>query len=67
MSEGAVIEGKNSITLNNCQMTVSNTRRNGHAQFQDAIMIYQSFSGDTSQIKSNGHRLWVNGKEMGIR
>ena len=24
MSEGAVIEGKNSITLNNCQMTVSN-------------------------------------------
>ena len=27
-------------------MTVSNTQRNGHAQFSDAIMIYQSFSGD---------------------
>ena len=26
-SEGVCIEGKNSITLNNCQMTVSNTRR----------------------------------------
>lgn len=46
MSEGVCIEGKNSITLNNCQMTVSNTQRNGHAQFLDAIMIYQSFSGD---------------------
>ena len=45
MSEGAVIEGKNSITLNNCQMTVSNTRRNSHAQFLDGIMLFQSFSG----------------------
>lgn len=53
MSEGAVIEGKNSITLNNCQMTVSNTRRNGHAQFQDAIMIYQSFSGDADSGNSH--------------
>lgn len=53
MSEGAVIEGRNSITLNNCQMTVSNTRRNGHAQFLDAIMIYQSFSGDA--VKGNSH------------
>ena len=26
-----------------------------------------SFTGDASQIKPNGHRLWVNGKEMGIR
>ena len=53
MSEGAVIEGKNSITLNNCQMTVSNTRRNGHAQFQEAIMIYQSFSGDAASGNSH--------------
>ena len=53
MSEGAVIEGKNSITLNNCQMTVSNTQRNGHAQFQDAIMIYQSFSGDAATGNSH--------------
>ena len=53
MSEGAVIEGKNSITLNNCEMTVSNTRRNGHAQFLDAIMIYQSFSGDADSGNSH--------------
>jgi hypothetical protein len=53
MSEGTVIEGKNSITLNNCQMTVSNTRRNGHAQFLDAIMIYQSFSGDAATGNSH--------------
>lgn len=53
MSEGAVIEGRNSITLNNCQMTVSNTRRNGHAQFLDAVMIYQSFSGDAAEGNSH--------------
>ena len=53
LSEGAVIEGRNSITLNNCQMTVSNTRRNGHAQFLDAIMVYQSFSGDAASGSSH--------------
>ena len=53
MSEGAVIEGKNSITLNNCQMTVSNSRRNSHAQFLDGIMLFQSFSGDAA--KGNSH------------
>lgn len=61
MSEGVCIEGKNSITLNNCQMTVSNTQRNGHAQFLDAIMIYQSFSGDAdagnSHFTMNGGQL----------
>jgi hypothetical protein len=34
-------------------MTVSNTQRNGHAQFLDAIMIYQSFSGDADAGKSH--------------
>ena len=53
MSEGAVIEGKNSITLNNCQMTVSNTRRNSHAQFLDGIMLFQSFSGDAATGNSH--------------
>ena len=53
MSEGVCIEGKNSITLNNCQMTVCNTQRNGHAQFLDAIMIYQSFSGDADSGNSH--------------
>jgi len=53
MSEGAVIEGKNSITLNNCQMTVSNTQRNSHAQFLDGIMLFQSFSGDAATGNSH--------------
>ena len=53
MSEGAVIEGKNNITLNNCQMTVSNTRRNSHAQFLDGIMLFQSFSGDAATGNSH--------------
>ncbi len=46
LSEGVCIEGKNSITLNNCSLTASNTKRNGNAQFLDTIMIYQSMSGD---------------------
>lgn len=52
-SEGVCIEGKNSITLNNCQMTVSNTRRNSHAQFLDGIMLFQSFSGDAATGNSH--------------
>ena len=47
-SEGVCIEGKNSITLNNCSLSANNTKRNGNAQFLDTIMIYQSMSGDSS-------------------
>lgn len=36
-SEGAVIEGRNSITLNNCSMS---------GAVKCGVMIYQSFSGD---------------------
>ena len=46
LSEGVCIEGKNSITLENCDLTANNTRCNGHATFLDSIMIYQSMSGD---------------------
>ena len=46
LSEGVCIEGLNSITLNNCDLTADNTQRNGHAAFLDTIMIYQSMSGD---------------------
>ena len=48
LSEGVCIEGKNSITLVNCDLTANNTRRNGNAQFLDSIMIYQSMSGDAA-------------------
>ena len=46
LSEGVCIEGKNSITLENCDLTASNTQCNGNATFLDTIMIYQSMSGD---------------------
>ncbi|MCR5031643.1 MAG: hypothetical protein K6A92_02150 [Lachnospiraceae bacterium] len=46
LSEGVCIEGMNSITLENCNMTANNTQCNGNATFYDTIMIYQSMSGD---------------------
>ena len=46
LSEGVCIEGKNSVTLTDCDLTASNTRCNGNATFLDTIMIYQSMSGD---------------------
>ena len=46
LSEGVCIEGKNSITLVNCDLTANNTQCNGNATFLDTIMIYQSMSGD---------------------
>ncbi|MBR4332631.1 MAG: hypothetical protein IKP72_08145 [Clostridia bacterium] len=46
LSEGVCIEGKNSITLVDCDLTANNTAMNGNAAFLDAIMIYQSMSGD---------------------
>ncbi len=46
LSEGVCIEGKNSITLVNCDMMANNTQCNGNATFLDTIMIYQSMSGD---------------------
>ncbi len=45
LSEGVCIEGMNSITLINCDMTAENTKCNGNATFLDTIMIAQSMSG----------------------
>ena len=52
LSEGVCIEGKNSITLTDCDMTANNTRMNGNATFLDTIMIYQSMSGDADSGES---------------
>ena len=61
LSEGVCIEGINSITLNDCDMTANNTDTNGNATFYDTIMIYQSMSGDadsgTSVFTMNGGTL----------
>lgn len=46
LSEGVCIEGKNTVTLKNCDLIASNTQCNGNATFLDTIMIYQSMSGD---------------------
>ena len=48
LSEGVCIEGLNSVTLINCELTADNTRRNSNAQFLDTVMIYQSMSGDAA-------------------
>ncbi len=53
LSEGVCIEGLNSITLNDCDLTANNTQRNGNATFLDTIMIYQSMSGDAASGTSS--------------
>ncbi len=53
LSEGVCIEGMNSITLENCEMTAINTQCNGNATFYDTIMIYQSMSGDADSGTSS--------------
>ena len=53
LSEGVCIEGKNSITLNDCDLTANNTKCNGNATFYDSIMIYQSMSGDADSGTSS--------------
>ncbi len=53
LSEGVCIEGKNSITLTDCDLTACNTAMNGNATFLDTIMIYQSMSGDADSGESH--------------
>ena len=53
LSEGICIEGLNSVTLTDCDLTANNTKRNGNAQFLDTIMIYQSMSGDADSGTSH--------------
>ena len=53
LSEGVCIEGRNSITLIDCDLTASNTSMNGNAAFLDTIMIYQSMSGDADSGTSS--------------
>ena len=47
-SEGIVIEGKNSVTLNDCTLTDSNTELNGQSTIYKNIFLYQSMSGDAT-------------------
>lgn len=45
-SEGVVIEGLNSVTLENTTVTDNNTQLNGNSETYKNIFIYQSMSGD---------------------
>lgn len=45
-SEGVVIEGKNSVTLENVELTDTNNTLNGQSTTYKNIFLYQSMSGD---------------------
>ena len=47
-SEGIVIEGKNSVTIENVELTDNNTTLNGQSTTYKNIFIYQSMSGDAA-------------------
>ena len=49
-SQGVVVEGHNSVTLNNVNLTASNTTKNSDkSEWYQAVMIYQSMSGDAAE------------------
>ena len=61
-SQGVVVEGKNSVTLNNVDLYADNNSKNSDkSEWYQAVMIYQSMSGDaaegTSSFTMNGGTL----------
>ena len=49
-AQGVVVEGNNSVTLNNVNLTASNTTKNSDkSEWYQAVMIYQSMSGDAAE------------------
>ena len=49
-SQGVVVEGQNSVTLNNVTLTASNVNKNSDkSDWYQAVMIYQSMSGDADE------------------
>ena len=49
-SQGIVIEGSNSVTLNDVNLTAdNNTKNSDKSDTYQAVMIYQSMSGDASE------------------
>jgi hypothetical protein len=51
-SEGVVIEGKNSVTLENVELTDTNNTLNGQSTTYKNIFLYQSMSGDAANGKA---------------
>ena len=53
-SQGVVVEGKNSVTLNNCELIAdNNTKNSDKSDVYQAVMIYQSMSGDATSGTSS--------------
>ncbi|MCR5145295.1 MAG: hypothetical protein K6B67_08395 [Lachnospiraceae bacterium] len=52
-SEAVVIEGGNSVTLNNTDATGNNATKNGQSTINTNVLIYQSMSGDASEGSSD--------------
>ena len=49
-SQGVVVEGKNAVTLNNVNLTADNNKKNSDkSSWYQAVMIYQSMSGDAAE------------------
>ena len=49
-SQGVVVEGKNSVRLKNVTLTADNNKKNSDkSKYYQAVMIYQSMSGDAAQ------------------
>lgn len=48
-SEGVVIEGANSVSLDNCELTDTNNKLNGQSTTYKNIFLYQSMSGDAKE------------------
>lgn len=48
-SQGVVVEGKNSVTLKNADLVAdNNTKNSDKSDYYQAVMIYQSMSGDAA-------------------
>ncbi|MBQ9002858.1 MAG: hypothetical protein IJ087_13485 [Eggerthellaceae bacterium] len=53
-SQGVVVEGKNSVALHDVSLVANNNTKNSDkSSFYQAVMIYQSMSGDAASGKSN--------------
>ncbi len=48
VAQGVVIEGGNSVTLNNVTLKANHNKLNGQDTTYQAVMLYQSMSGDAS-------------------
>lgn len=79
-SQGVVVEGKNSVTLNNVNLNAdNNTKNSDKSEWYQAVMIYQSMSGDAAEglssftmnggtlTNANGDIFFVNNTATEIR